>query len=249
MIYHLSIAVHTFASRILMSSSEDETLHRTLSTSFIEPLLMWRCPHFWVKHMYFVLFYNFGMIFYFNHFSLIIFYHSVLLGFELFGLRIQVCCQLVQFTLVREGYDNHHCHNKLQTENEAGEWVTSCPEEMDWEFGISWKRFSWGPTMVLRSLGPTMMLRSWGPTMVLRSWGLTMVLRSWSPTMQLRIWDWTMLSDHWASAIGAENWVLCHWVECPTVAAAVKFFGSRPAKMNWDLKHHEICRTLGVLLA
>ena len=27
-----------------------------------------------------------------------------------------------------------------------------------------------------------------------------------------------------------------------------KFFGSRPAKMNWDLKHHEMCRTLAVLL-
>ena len=41
----------------------------------------------------------------------------------------------------------------------------------------------------------------------------------------------------------------CHWVEFSTLAAAVTFFGSRPAKMNWDLKHHEICRTLGVLLA
>ena len=30
---------------------------------------------------------------------------------------------------------------------------------------------------------------------------------------------------------------------------AVKFFGSRPAKMNWDLKHNEICGTLGVMLA
>ena len=51
-------------------------------------------------------------LFYFNHTSLIIFYHSVWLGFEIFGLRVQVCCQLVQFTLVRKGYDNHHCHNK-----------------------------------------------------------------------------------------------------------------------------------------
>ena len=31
------------------------------------------------------LLYNYGMIFYINHFSLIIFYHSVWLGFELFG--------------------------------------------------------------------------------------------------------------------------------------------------------------------
>ena len=50
--------------------------------------------------------------FYFNHFSLIIFYHSVWLGFELFGLRVQLCSQLVQFTLTRKWYDNHHCHNK-----------------------------------------------------------------------------------------------------------------------------------------
>ena len=30
------------------------------------------------------------LFFYFNHFSLIIFYHSVWLGFELFGLRVRV---------------------------------------------------------------------------------------------------------------------------------------------------------------
>ena len=51
-------------------------------------------------------------VFYFNYFSLIIFYHSVWLGFELFGLRVQVCSQLVQFMLARKGYDNHHCHKK-----------------------------------------------------------------------------------------------------------------------------------------
>ena len=70
------------------------------------------------------------MIFYFNHFSLIIFYHSVCLGFELFWLRVQVCSQLVQLTLVCKGYDNHHCHNKPQIGNGAGVWMTSCPEEM-----------------------------------------------------------------------------------------------------------------------
>ena len=68
--------------------------------------------------------------FYIIHFSLIIFYHSVWLGFELFGLRVQACSQLVQFTLVRKGYDNHHCHNKPQTGNRAGVWMTSCPEEV-----------------------------------------------------------------------------------------------------------------------
>ena len=39
------------------------------------------------------------LLFYFNHFSLIIFYHSVLLGFQLFGLRVQLCSQLVQLPL------------------------------------------------------------------------------------------------------------------------------------------------------
>ena len=96
--------------------------------------------------------------------------------------------------------------------------MSSCPEEMDWEFGRFWKRFSWGPTMALRS---------------------------WSPTMQLCIWDWTLRADNWVSAIGAENGVLCHWFEFFTVAAAVKFIRSQPAKMNWDLKHYEMCRTLG----
>ena len=70
------------------------------------------------------------MILYFNHFSLIIFYHSVWLGFELFGLRVHMCSQLVQFTLVRKGYDNPHCHNKPKTGNGAGVRGTSCPEEM-----------------------------------------------------------------------------------------------------------------------
>ena len=43
----------------------------------------------------------------------------------------------------------------------------------------------------------------------------------------------------------------CHWGRewSSTVAAAVKFFGSRPAKMNRDLKQHGMCRTLEVLLA
>ena len=54
---------------------------------------------------------------------------------------------------------------------------------------------------------------------------------------KLRIWDWTMQADNWSSAIGAENGVLCHRVEFSTVAAAHKCFGSRQAKINWDLEH------------
>ena len=51
-------------------------------------------------------------MFYINPFSLIIFYHLVWLGFERFGLSFQVHSQLVQFTLLPKGYDNHGCHNK-----------------------------------------------------------------------------------------------------------------------------------------
>ena len=52
--------------------------------------------------------------------------------------------------------------------------MTSCSEEMGWEFGRFWKRFSRGLTMVLRSWCPTMVMRSWGWTMGLRSWRLTL---------------------------------------------------------------------------
>ena len=57
------------------------------------------------------------IFFYIKYFSLIIFYHSVWLGFELFGLGVQVHSHWVQFTLAHKGYDNHHCHNKPQTGN------------------------------------------------------------------------------------------------------------------------------------
>ena len=59
---------------------------------------------------------------YINHFLLIIFYHSVWLGFELFGLRAQVYSKLVQFTLVRKECDNHHCHYK--------------PPERKWDWSV-----------------------------------------------------------------------------------------------------------------
>ena len=164
------------------------------------------------------------------------------MGFELFGLRVQGCSQLVQFTFARKGYDNHHYHNKPQTGNGTGVWMTSCPEEINWEFGRFWKRFSWVSTMVSRSWGPTMVFRSWGPTMMLRSWGPTMMVRSWGPIMMVRSWGPTM-----DLKVDIGPWR--QTVEFSIVALAVKFFGSRPARMNWDLKHHEMCRTLGVLLA
>ena len=45
------------------------------------------------------------------------------------------------------------------------------------------------------------------------------------------------------SAIGVESWV---FYRC---GGSLSFFGSLTAEMNWDLKHHEMCRTLGVGLA
>ena len=45
----------------------------------------------WIIYIYiYIMLYKQRMIFYFNHFSLIIFCRSVWLGFELFGLRVQL---------------------------------------------------------------------------------------------------------------------------------------------------------------
>ena len=43
------------------------------------------------------------------------------------------------FTLVRKGYDNHHCHNKTPNRNVTGVWMTSCPEEMVLRIWKIWK--------------------------------------------------------------------------------------------------------------
>ena len=119
-------------------------------------------------------------------------------------------------------------------------WMTSYPEEMGWEFGRFWKRFGCVLIMVWRSWGPTMALRSWVPTMVFRSWILTMQLTvDFGPCRQTI--EFLPLGQRIEfSAIE---------LSFSTVVAVVKFFGSWPAKMNWDLKHHEMCQTLGVVLA
>ena len=54
--------------------------------------------------------------------------------------------------------------------------------------------------------------------------------------------DWKYSSLPWSLDLGIRS--LSRRVEFSTVAAADKFFGSLPAEMNWDLKHHEMCRTL-----
>ena len=123
--------------------------------------------------------------FYINHFSLIIFYHSVWLGFELFGLRVQVHNHWVQFyaRAQRTWQEINHL-----TGNEAGVWMTSYPEEM-----------------------------------VLRIWGF------WKREVEIGTWRQRV-----------DFLPLRHRLEFSTVAAVVNFFGSRPAEMNWDLKHHEM---------
>ena len=113
----------------------------------------------------------------------------------------------MQFTLAHKGYDNHYCHIKLQTRNEAGVWMTSCSEEIGREFGRFWKRFSWVPTMVLRSwvrpwcweVGSVHGVEKLGSDHEVEKLGSTMELK-----VDIRPWRQT--------------------VEFSAVAAAVKFF-------------------------
>ena len=51
-------------------------------------------------------------MFYINYFSLVIFYHSVWLGFELFESLSSGHSHWGSFTLMRKGYNNHYFHNK-----------------------------------------------------------------------------------------------------------------------------------------
>ena len=87
------------------------------------------------------LLYNQGMIFFILIiFSLIIFYHSFWLGFELFeslspgayslGGLLHPCTRDMTITI---------CHNKLQIGNGAGVWMTSCLEEMVLRIWGFWK--------------------------------------------------------------------------------------------------------------
>ena len=82
-------------------------------------------------------------------------------------------------------------------------------------------------------------------------------------SVEVRPWCWEVGARPWCCEVGARTWYweveIRPWiweteigpcrqtVEFSVVAVVVKFFGSRPAKMNWDLKHHEMCRTLGMV--
>ena len=127
------------------------------------------------------------------------------------------------------GYDNHHCHNKPQTGNgpECGwhhaqkRWVENLEDfEKD-----------------LVEVRP-------------QCWEVEVWPWCWEVGVQLWSWGFEIgpCRQNWVSATGTENWVLFHWVEFSPVVPVVKFFRSWPVKMNWDLKHHKMCRKLGVLL-
>ena len=135
--------------------------------------------------------------FYFNHFSLIIFYHSIWLGFELFGLRVQMHSHWVHFLRSRV------------KDMAITIVIINLRQKMGQECGWRYIQKRWAEN--LRILKNTAVESS----------------------------DWTMGDDGWVLPLEQR-------VEFSNVAAAVKFFGSLPAEMNWDLKHHEMCRMFGV---
>ena len=67
--------------------------------------------------------------------------------------------------------------------------MTSCPEEMGWEFGRFWKK-------------DRLVFRPWCGEVGVRPWGWE--VGSWLGTMQ---------ADNWASVIGGDNGVLGHKVK------------------------------------
>ena len=128
--------------------------------------------------------------FYFNHFSLIIFYHSVWLGFELFGLRDQVHSTGYSLHLRAKDMTIMIVIINNQTGNVAGVWMTSCPGEMGWEFGRFWKNHS-----------------SWSPTMVLRSWSPTMELKVDIGSCRQKVGFSAIEADSWDLRLDPEGWV------------------------------------------
>ena len=77
--------------------------------------------------------------FYINHFSLIIFYHLVWWGFEPFGCQSRCIVNWCSLCSREKDMTIPICHNKPQTGNESGVWMTSCPEEMVLRIWGFWK--------------------------------------------------------------------------------------------------------------
>ena len=91
--------------------------------------------------------------FYINNFSLIIFYHSVWLGFELFGSSCR--CTHIEYSSRLQAEDMTITDVMIKTlfRNETGVWMTSCPGAMGWEFGHFEKEVSWDSTLDQSSWG------------------------------------------------------------------------------------------------
>ena len=159
--------------------------------------------------------------FYINLFSLIIFYHSVWLGFELFGLRVQVFTQLVQLMLASKGYDNHHCHNK--------------PPDRKW---------GWSVDDVMPRIDGPENLRILKRCSCLWTMQADKGIENWVLCHSFESWDWTIEDELEFLPLRhrVESWI---WVD----KDVVEFCRSLPIEMNWDLKHHERCRTLRMGLA
>ena len=83
------------------------------------------------------LLYNCGRIFFlYYHFSLVISYHSVWLGLELFGLVHMQAHSLSagDHARARRMWQSQMSLKKTQIGNENGVWMRSCPEARGWEF-------------------------------------------------------------------------------------------------------------------
>ena len=74
--------------------------------------------------------------YYINHFSLIIFYHSVWFGWALNYSGLSAGAHTLSTAHARaEDMTITNVIIKPQIGNNSGVWMTSCPEAMGWEFG------------------------------------------------------------------------------------------------------------------
>ena len=125
------------------------------------------------------------------------------MGFELFGLRVQVSSQLVQFTLARKGYDHHHGHNKPQTGNELEcgwrhaqkRWVENLEdfekeivEFRPWCWEVEFWPWCWEAEF--RPWCWEVEFRPWCGEAEFRLWCGEAEFRPWCWEVEVRLWCW-----------------------------------------------------------
>ena len=85
--------------------------------------------------------------FYINHFSLVVFYHSVWLGFELFGSSCR--CTHIEYSSRSRAEDMTIRNVIIKTPDRKWDW--SVNDVMSWSDGLRiwwfWKRVNWDPTL------------------------------------------------------------------------------------------------------